>query len=462
MARGEKPKHTKGGLTTIPRGRHANDLESHQRSVRAADAMLLCALFGAISLSPVAVGALDVLPYAPAGVALLAFAAHAFGRPRRRLSKLIATVLLSVCFGVTLSDLAARPLLLYLSSVRPAERYIHRWPPLPRLQRYDAGVNFVGLTYGDLAAVSGRRDWREWHRIRFVTDEYGFRNEPPPAGAAARPLDLIVLGDSFGVAAATTQEETLSGVLARDYRLNVYNLSVSREGPRQQYANLVLEGKRMNTREGACVLWLIFAGNDLDDQYDPELEDPVPARPGVFARLAAGVVDFRARSPVRRLLSGNDSRSVIERKFIDGRRVLFNQYYAERRWRTAEEVMRHPNFGHLQTTLGAMRRLAGERRLRVSVALVPSKEEVYPWVLDGATAWSAGAKPSGFSDVLRRLCEQLGFRFLDLKPALLEDARRENEKSGALLWWTDDSHWNGVGQRAAARAIYRDLLARPD
>jgi hypothetical protein len=51
---------------------------------------------------------------------------------------------------------------------------------------------------------------------------------------------------------------------------------------------------------------------------------------------------------------------------------------------------------------------------------------------------------------------------LDLKPALLEDARRENEKSGALLWWPDDSHWNGVGQRAAARAIYQDLLAHPD
>ncbi|MCA1636225.1 MAG: hypothetical protein LC802_21675 [Acidobacteria bacterium] len=422
----------------------------------------LCALFGAVSLSPVAVGALGVLPYAPAGVALVAFAARAFGRPRRRLSKRVSTVLLSVCFGVTLSDLAARPLFHYLSSIRPAERYIHRWPPLPRLLRYAAGVNYAGLTYGDLAAVSGRRDWREWHRIRFVTDEHGFRNEPPPTGSAARPLDLIVLGDSFGVAAATTQEETLSGVLARDYGLAVYNLSVSREGPRQQYANLLLEGPRLNTHEGTCVLWLIFTGNDLDDPYDPELENPKPARPGVWARLATGVGDFRARSPVRRLLSGNDSRSVIERKFIDGRRVLFSQYYAQRRWRTADDVMRHPNFGPLKTTLGAMQRLAGERRLRVSVALVPSKEEVYSWVLDGAPAWSAHEEPSGFSDVLRRLSEQHGFRFLDLKPALLEDARRENERSGALLWWRDDTHWNGAGQRSAARAVYQNLLAHPD
>lgn len=426
--------------------------------------MLRCVLFGALSLSPLAVGALDILPYAPAGVALLVFAAYAFGRgrPRRRLSKKVSIVLLSVCFGVTLSDLAARPLLLYLSSTRPARHYIYRWPPLPQLQRYAAGVNFVGLTYGDLAEVSGRADWREWHRIRFVTDVHGFRNEPPATGFEARALDLIVLGDSFGVASATTQEKTLSSVLARDYGLAVYNLSVSGEGPQQEYANLLLEGPRLKTGEGVSVLWLIFAGNDLEDQYYPELENPKPARLGMFARLAAAVRDFRARSPIRRLLSANDSQSIIERKFVDGRRMLFNEYYAQRRWRTAEDVMRHPNFGHLQTTFSAMQRLAGERLLDVSVAVVPSKEEVYSWVLDGGPAWSADEAPSGFSDVLRRLCEQHGFRFLDLKPVLLEDARRENEKSGALLWWPDDSHWNGVGQHAAARAIYQNLLAHSD
>lgn len=116
----------------------------------------------------------------------------------------------------------------------------------------------------------------------------------------------------------------------------------------------------------------------------------------MFARFAAGVVDFRARSPIRRLPSGNDSRSIIERKFIDGRRMLFNEYYAQRRWRTAKEVMRHPNFEHLKTTFSAMQRLAGERRLHVCVALVPSKEEVYSWVLDGAPAWSANKNRRAF------------------------------------------------------------------
>ena len=94
--------------------------------------------------------------------------------------------------------------------------------------------------------------------------------------AEARPLDVIVLGDSFGVAAATSQEETLSSLLARDYGLSVYNLSISRSNPQQEYANLMLEGKRLKARKGTCVLWLLFPGNDLDEPYYPELENPQP------------------------------------------------------------------------------------------------------------------------------------------------------------------------------------------
>ena len=191
--------------------------------------LILCVLLGAVCFSPVAVGAFHVFPFVLVAVPLCVFVAYALGRARDRLTKQVVLVLLSVCFAVTLIDLAARPLLFYLFEVRPSERFIYRWPPLPQLQRYVAGVNFEGATYGDLAAVSGRRDWREERRIKFVTDEYGFRNEPLGAGVEARPLDVILLGDSFGLAGGTSQEEILSSLLAHDYGLSVYNLSISRE-----------------------------------------------------------------------------------------------------------------------------------------------------------------------------------------------------------------------------------------
>lgn len=122
--------------------------------------------------------------------------------------------------------------------------------------------------------------------------------------------------------------------------------------------------------------------------------------------------------------------------------------------------MQHPNFEALKTTMTAMQKLSDQRHLHVSVAVVPSKEEVYAWVLDGAPAWSTGPEPSGFSKVLGRLCEERDFQFIDLKPTLLDEARREFEKSGGLIWWADDTHWNGQGQRAAARVIYQNLPAQ--
>lgn len=422
--------------------------------------VLLWAALAAVAFSPVGVGALPSFPGARLlPVALFAFSVYAFSfapswRPRQA-----ALVLLSACFAVTFFDLGARTLIFYLyERDRPAAIDTRRWPPLPRLLRYEPGVNFEGMTYGDLAFRSWRRDWREPRCVRFVTDAYGFRNEPPAAGEAGRPLDVIVLGDSFGATNSTSQEQLVSGVLARDYGLSVYNLSVSASSPQQEYATLLLEGERLKMREGARVLWLLFSGNDLDDPYYPELEDPRPRGSGPLAWLVLNFNDFRARSPVRRLLSPGEDGAIIERTFPDGRALLFHDRYARNSRRTADEVRRHPNFEHLRATLSAMRRLAGERHLEVDVALVPSKEEVYSWVLDGKSPWTSSEEPSGVSTVLSELCGWQGFRFVDLKPALVEASRRAFEESGALLWWRDDTHWGPVGQRVAATVIYERLL----
>jgi hypothetical protein len=176
------------------------------------------------------------------------------------------------------------------------------WPPLPQLHRYVALVNFEGITYGDLAAAAGRPERREKRRMRFVTDAYGFRNEQPSGGSNVRPLDVILLGDSFGVAARTSQENTVSSLLARAYHLRVYNLSISRENPLQEYANLALEGARLQTSQATTILRRIFPGNDLDEPYYPELENPHPVWPGLFSRFIAGFNHFRSRSAQRRLV----------------------------------------------------------------------------------------------------------------------------------------------------------------
>jgi hypothetical protein len=132
--------------------------------------------------------------------------------------------------------------------------------------------------------------------------------------------------------------------------------------------------------------------------------------------------------------------------------------YAQRRGRTTGDILRHSNFEDLKATLDAMQRLTIARQLYVAVALVPSKEEVYSWVLDEAPPWSASQEPSSFSFLLREICEQRHFRFLDLKPKMVDASRKACENSDPLIWWSDDSHWNDEGQRVAAADIYEKLL----
>lgn len=416
--------------------------------------LALWLLLAALALAPTITGAMPVfhgaryLPYA-----VLIFSIYAFSFARSRLFKRAALTILSIFFAVTIADLIARPFAPYIFESRPIERFNQQWPPQPHLIRYNANLNFEGETFGDLASVSGRRDWRETHRLRFVTDAYGFRNEP---ANDSKPLDLILLGDSFGVAGTTTQEEILMSQLVKRSGLKAYNLSVGGHSPLQEYATLVLESGRLPKRDGTILLWLIFTGNDLDDHYYSDLDNPQLWR--WSERFVAAYQRFHDRSVVRQLFgSGNPSDLVLNRTFLDGRPIQFSRSYADRTSRTADDVRRHPNFDRLKKTFSLMKTFAGQNHLQVFVALIPSKEEVYSWTINSALPWTSSREPSGFAIVTHELCDANGFRFADLKPTLVEASEKVFKESGQLLWWRDDTHWNGEGQRIAADAIYENL-----
>src|SRR5205085_10078479 len=168
--------------------------------------------------------------------------------------------------------------------------------------------------------------------------------------------------------------------------------------------------------------------------------------------------EFRYRSPLRRLLFAEQETTPVERTLPDGRRMLFSAAYARAQERTADEIRRHPDYEPLKATFGAMKRLATERRMTVAVVLMPSKEEVYAWLLDGTAPWSTTGTPSAFALTIKELCEQNGLPLLDLKPALVDASERAFAGSGELLWWADDTHWNPLGQKIAAATIYNELL----
>lgn len=404
-----------------------------------------------IILAPAAEGALDPARFWPvyACAFVVAFGAFAFDSPR---AKRITLVLASAALTLTAADLALR-----LTSVVPDD-LAESWPPMPRVIRYRPGLSYEGSRFNALSRMAGVKEWGEEKRVRIVTDSDGFRNEQADL---SRPLDVIVLGDSFG-AGAVSQEYTWSSILARDYRLNTYNLSAPGSGPWQEYVNLRAECGRLRTGGNTVIVWQLFTGNDLDDEYGPLDVSSLPWRGPARAWLGR-VNSWRARSPVRyllgNLLRGRDPRAdVIACDFPNGRKLLFYKPYTETSFRTPEQVAAHANFARLRETVGAMKKLAGECGAGLAVVLVPSKEEVYSWVWRGEPPWSSDAGPSGFSLVLARACGEEGIKFLDLKPELVAASRRAYEDSGRLFYWYDDTHMNVEGNVLAAHAIRRELL----
>lgn len=372
----------------------------------------------------------------------------------------ITVVLVTVSVALTGMDLLLRslPFLQPYIYYRPNDMYNYRLPAYPELLRYKANVSYEGKVFGDLVAISGKVEARQWRNITFRTDALGFRNAPE---ALARENDLILLGDSFGVGMDTAEEKTWSGVFERNYGVRVYNLSMP-ANPWAELVTLKLEYPNLKLREGAVVLWALFGANDLDKKYgDPwSMEEE-----GLLKQARTWLITFRKRSVIRQLtsrielaLTPSAEERVISRDVLGVGEVLFFKNYIASMNHTLENVKRHKNYRMLEEVFASMKAFAQSKSLTIAVVLIPSKPEIYSWVLDGEAPWSKTPGDSGFNEAAKRLCEKNGFPYLDLKEDLIEEARKLYEEQSELLWWRDDTHWNEKGHGAAAKFTYEKLL----
>ncbi len=391
-------------------------------------------------------GWIEVLLLLPVGLFLLLPTGTA------RLDNLLV-VLMAACLTVSGLDLVLRPVMERRLSYTPLNVSAHKLPRLPILGRWDAGLDLEDELYGDLAAVAGDPALREPRRIRFVTDEAGFRNERVPP-----QIDLLVLGDSFGAGWGTTQDKIFARLLETRYGRHVYNLSYP-GGPYDQYLNFVLESPRLGLAPAAKMVWTFYTGNDLDDAGGETWNlAELPWRSAV-GQWAVRYRTFRNRSPLNRLMEGvrlrfrDESKIVLWRPLPDGRPMLFHASHEAWGRRAREEVERHPNFVKLERTLAAMRAALDARGIEAVIVLLPTKGEVYRWVLEGRKPLPEDGVASGFAQAVLAACTRAKFRCLDAKPFLVERARRLYESSGELLWWRDDSHLGERGHEAVGEFI---------
>ena len=445
---------------TIERSMTSRSQPAQQALIPGIARLVLSALAGAAYFGPHLTGCVPDMvfkAYAGVGVLIMAYLALSHARHPNVTGAIVACLATTLC--VTFSDLVLRPLSQRNLYYRPDEMFIRSWPPNSTLARYVPDASFTGMTYGDLAAKTGALELRDPREVEFVTDRNGFRNRP---AAADEEIDLLLLGDSFGVGTGTTQDETLAALLHAKYGHAVYNLSMT-GNPYQELVSLIQCPADLRLKPDATVLWLLYSGNDLFGEF-PEGFAPVVA--GRLQQLKTRFATFRNRSPIREYMRrwiwrwkpAASAGMVVAKPFPGARTMLFYEPYLWVRTSTLSDITSYTNYPRFAATILEMNRYTREQGWRLAVAVVPTKAEVYPWVVTGEPPWTGGSHESGFAEAVEQLCASNNVPFLDLQADFIVHARQLFEDHGQLLWWYDDTHWNGQGQLLAAEVLESKLL----
>jgi len=369
-------------------------------------------------------------------------------------------VLTAVSLTLVAADIVLRPFLERRLNYTALNVYSHSHPPLPIVARWDENLDLVDELYGDLAAMHGDPSLREMRRIVFQTDEAGFRNTSVP-----EYVDLLIIGDSFSAGWGTSQEQIFSRLLQR-YSVRTYNLAYP-GGPYDEYINFAIEWPRLRMASPARLVWTIYVGNDLDDAGGSVWDiDSLPWR----SSIGQGLVRYRTyrnRSPLNRLSNNvlarwrntqSNGSGITIRRMPKGAAVLFLDSHDAWSRRSKAEIEAHGNYAKLCRTFAAMKELATDRRVDVTVLILPTKGDVYRWMVEQRLPAPKDRAPSAIGEAIRQACEQAGLRCVDMKPYLADQAIRLYESSGELLWWRDDTHFGDRGHEAVARFIAEQIL----
>jgi hypothetical protein len=105
-----------------------------------------------------------------------------------------------------------------------------------------------------------------------------------------------------------------------------------------------------------------------------------------------------------------------------------------------------------------MHELIKERHVQLTVLILPTKGEVYRWLLDAREPQPEDQNASGFAEAILEGCKKTGLVCLDMKHFLMSEAERLYKREGKLLWWRDDTHIGKYGHAALANYIAETVL----
>jgi len=294
--------------------------------------------------------------------------------------------------------------------------------------------------FGDIAALAqGQGTFeREERKVVFNTDALGFRNSENYHGQRT-----LLVGDSFIAGLGTTQQELVSEHL-KHYGRDVYNLAHPAD-----IIGYVHYLKRFRAKYGASAKALLFLyeGNDFLPRKGINRWSDVRRFKQIYKRWL-------------RLYKGHFHDTVMYR-FT----AIF--YYKAKAWLNEREpawneyVIGNRKIAILKSNIAVTSRLSFEGSpyqeellqevadMLQGIVFIPTKYRVY-------VREAVNKDPADLPDVqwryVQSLAKKLRLPCINLTESLRAEAQEQLARD-KLVFWADDTHWNGRGMKAAASAI---------
>lgn len=294
----------------------------------------------------------------------------------------------------------------------------------------------------------------------FVTDEHGYRNEPPTDNQS---YPVMVVGDSF-LDVQYGETENFVKLLAETLEQPVYNHSYPGAGAFWGLHRYLIEG-RFRERPPRVMVWGLLErelGGSLFAGYVYHLRvlekgqaNPVSAKAGIAwdqvkpELLTASLPDtsFVAAAARRfwnisryKVFGAITPDVIISRPDLSGRDYLFYLYNLNAMAWTPEQ--RDPV--RVARSVKFIRDYLHGLGTELVIMLIPEKEQVYRELIPGG---DQRYPSSALNDVERELNTR-NIPVVNLLPAFLDAKAR-----GMPLYWRDDTHWRPEAMRIAAEMV---------
>jgi len=322
-----------------------------------------------------------------------------------------------------------------------------KFDKFPLVHRYNKSIEKSGFTNGDLSTMYHKKIPSSCFRNTNISvDKFGFVN---PKLNFLLKQSIIVLGDSYS-SSAPSYSDCWPNLLRNKTKKNVYNLAQPGESPNQEFIQFSLENKRILKDTNCIILWQLFSGNDLDDVFfglnidslnSTLLLDKVIAKStNLYSSSIFGFITDKIKT---RINIDYEPDKVVVKTDTYGKKMYFLKSYIEHASRSEKDIITHPNFKNIKKLIACMKRKYGYK-YKIIIMPLPSKEEVYHWMLNKNDSAKILKNKFKFSKIVSKLCLKHNIACINPSDYLYKMALFYSQK-GKYLWLNDDTHMNKLG-----------------